>query len=154
MLLGAAALAGCQSAPRSGPEAMTARFLWETAPGDAAAVVTLPVSETRIAVNPRPAFTEYDVVSADVAETELGQCLAFQLTPAAARDLYRESATHPGARLVVVLDHRPLGARRIDRPLTDGIIREFVEVPDAELPALVRRINAAAADLRKQPAKP
>ena len=43
---------------------------------------------------------------------ELGKCLMFQLTPAAARDFYRLTGSHQGRRLVLVscLDNLLKGA--------------------------------------------
>ena len=108
------------------------------------ATLVLPRSETRINVAAKPVFTEYDITNVEVAQVELGKCLLFQLTPAAARDLQRLSAVNPGRRLVLTIDGRPVGARRIDRTLDEGSLLVFVERPDEELPALQTDLRKTA----------
>ena len=147
------ALAGCQSAPP--PPHFTlevARFFLESA-DSSAELVTLPRSGVQISVLPKAAFTEYDFVSVAMAETDLGQCLKFNLTPAAGRDLYRLSAANPGRRLVITLGGVPFGARQMDQPIENGKLLIFIETPDAALPALVASLNETCAALRPAAAK-
>jgi hypothetical protein len=67
-----------------------------------------------------------------------------QLSPAAARDLYRLSVAAPGRRLVLTVDDLILGARRIDQPLADGAVLMFVEIADERLPALAARLTVSS----------
>lgn len=151
VMLAAWSLAGCQTKSASGPAPMTVRLHLES---DAEQTVeqTLPVSGVKIHVLPKPVFSEFDLMNAEEAQVELGRCLLLQLSPPAARDLYRLSVANQGRRLVLLLDGRPLGARVIERPLTGGEILTFVEVPDAELPGLVQRLKQATQAIRREAA--
>jgi hypothetical protein len=120
---------------------------------DGGTAVTLPRSGVKIAVGQKAILTESDVVNAEEARVELGACLMLQLTPAAARDLYRLSVVNQGRRLVLTVNDSPLGARRIDGPLADGTIFIFAEVADAELPRLVRDLKRTSAEIQKEQGK-
>jgi hypothetical protein len=148
-VLAAFFLAACQSSPpksvAAAAEPLVARFYLETRPDEAGVPVQLPQSGVTLNVGPKPVIVESDVVSAEVVQVELGRCLMLQLTPAAARDLYRLSVSAIGRRLVLSLNGTFLGARRIEQALPDGIILVFVEVPDAELPALAARLKQTSA---------
>ncbi len=140
----------CQSTPPKVAAAyapLVARFHLETRPGEAGAAVQLPQSGVTLNVGPKPVIVESDITNAEIAQVELGRCLMLQLTPAAARDLYRLSVAAIGRRLVLSLNGDFLGARRIEQALPDGVILVFVEVPDAELPALVARLKHTSAEV-------
>lgn len=150
--LGAVAfsLAGCGTAPTGvakGYAPLVARFYLEAKPGEAGVTVTLPQSGVTIAVAPKPVLVEYDIANAEVAQVELGRCLLVQLNRAAARDLYRLSVGALDRRLVLALNDQFIGARRIEQALEDGAILVFLEVPEAELPALVGRLQRTSGDL-------
>jgi hypothetical protein len=153
LVLGSVLLAaGCASrAPRDYAPAV-ARFFIESAAGDGAAAL-LPVSGVRIPIAAKPVITEFDLVNVEIAQVELGECLMFQLTPAAARDLYRLTGSNQGRRLVLVVNGAALGARVIDGPLENGTIFTFVEVPDGELPELVARLKRTSAELQREAAR-
>ena len=143
-------LAGCASSGHRGDfKPVQARFFLEAASGSGLPL-TLPRSGVNLAVNPKPVITEGDIVDVDLVQVDLGRCLMFRLTPSAARDFYRLSGSHQGRRLVLVIDDAALGARRIDGPITDGIVFVFVERPDAELPALVESLKKSAAALQEE----
>lgn len=150
LLLGA----GCRSLGSADPAAPVTpiRFHLESADGKGA-VVELPRSGVRMSINAQPVITESDVIDADVARVELGDCLRFQLTGAGARDLYRLTASHQGRRLVLFLNGAPVGARRIDGPFADGAIMIFVELDDAALPALAETVKKSSAALQKEIAR-
>ncbi len=152
--LAAVLLAGCGSPASQPEELLVARCYLEVRPGEAGLPVQLPVSGVAINVNPKPVIVEYDFTAAQVAEVELGRCLVLRLTPAAARDFHRLSVSAPGRRLVLTLNDRVLGARRIEQPMPEGTILVFLEVPDAELPALAARLQETSARIaatRKPP---
>ncbi len=146
------ALASCQTPPEIDFKSERARILLES-DSDQSVLVTLPQSGAQIEVLPKPVFTEYDIVNVDIAHIELGDCLVFQLTPAAARDLERLTTENPGKRLVLSLSGVAFGARRIDKPLLRGILFMYVETPDSSLPALRDSLNATAAALHAPAAK-
>ena len=145
-------LAGCQSAPPKVTTPELARFFLESADGRGE-VVTLPLSGAQISVQPKPVITEYDIVNVEIARVKLGECLMFELTPAAARDLYRLTAANPGRRLVLALSGVAFGARRIEHPIDHGTLLIFVETPEAALPALVINLNETCAALHPAAAK-
>ena len=147
------ALAGCHAPPTPPAAPLVARFYLEARPAEAAISVRLPVSGVTVAVSPKPVLVEYDLAGVDVAQVELGRCLLFRLTPAAARDLYRLTGSAQGRRLVLLLNDQPAGARRLDQPVSDGALAIFVEMPDNELPTLaekIRRTSAALAEAARR----
>lgn len=148
------ALAGCNSSTKKkNYEQTMARFLVEASEGDAFATVTLPVSGVQIAVNNRPAVTEFDFTAVELAQSDLGKFLVFHLTPEAGRDVYRLTGTNQGRRLVLFVNGLPIGARMIDRPFNTGTIAVFAAVPEDTLPELVKNLNATSVDIQKEIAK-
>jgi hypothetical protein len=142
----------CAQAPASRSAVTTVRFFLE-ADRDAAALIVLPVSGVQIAVEAKPVLSEFDLVDVQVVREELGECLRFQFSRAAARDLYRMTTTRQGRRLVLLVGDQPLGARRIERPSADGQVQIFVERPDAMLPTLAAELREIAAQTQRQAAK-
>jgi hypothetical protein len=148
------AVTGCKSfgdTKRDFTPTVARIFLETNDPGSAS--VELPISSVRVAIGAKPVFTEGDIVSVDLVQVELGKCLLFQLTPSAARDLYRLSASNQGRRLVLLLNQVPAGARRIDAPLSEGRIYMFVEVAEPALPELVTNLQKTTAELQEAIAK-
>jgi hypothetical protein len=146
--------AGCNSkTEKKDFETVIARFLIEADEGDAFATVTLPVSGVQIAVNNRPAVTEFDFTGVQLAKGDLGQFLVFTLTPDATRDVYRVTATNQGKRLVLFINGTAVGARMIDRPFNTGTITVYPAIPDQDLPELVKNMDATSADMQKKLAK-
>jgi hypothetical protein len=152
-MLAALALAACQSsqAPRDYTPTR-ARFFLESATGDGTPLV-LPQSGVRLTVNTKPVITEGDVINVELVQVDLGQCLLFQLTPSASRDFYRLSVTHQGRRLALIVNDVALGARRIDGPITNGVVYVFAEMPDSELPTLVQNLKKSSAALQRELAR-
>ncbi len=147
-------VAGCNSSTKKRDYEMTAaRFFIEASEGDAFASATLPISGVRVTLNNKPMITEFDIVSVEAAKSDMGQFLVFQLTPEAARDLYRFTGDNQGKRLVLAINGRALGARVIDRPFGAGSIAIFAELPEDQLPALIKNINGTSADIQKEIAK-
>ena len=126
---------------------MLARFVVES---DNGAVVSMPVSGARIQVNPKATLTEYDYLDVSVVELDLGLCLQFALSHQASRAFYQTSAINQGRRLVLLVNGRPLGLRRIDRPVSNGVIYVFVEVPDGELPELAKNLRDTSIEVQKK----
>lgn len=144
--------AGCQSRSTPDHAPVVARFFLEGT-REATATLRLPRSETLIPVQAKAVVVETDIVNVELARVELGLCLMFQLTPAAARDLFRLTAAQPGRRLVLTLNGAPAGARLIDRPLNDGIIMIFVEMPDEALLELVHNLKATSHQVQRELAR-
>lgn len=145
------AVVGCNTTTKKKNYDVTiARFLIEASEGDTFASVTLPVSGVQISVNNKPAVTELDYTGVQLAHADLGDFLVFNLTPDAARDVYRLTGNNQGKRLVLFINDKPVGARLIDRPLNTGAIAVFVAIPDDMLPALVKNLNATSVDIQKE----
>lgn len=154
-------LAGCVTtapAPEEPkPAPLVARFFLEAKPSEAGLPVTLPRSGVTVPVQPKPVLVEHDVVNAEVVQVDLGRCLLFQLSPAAARDLYRLSVGAVGRRLVLSLNDEFVGARPIEGAMSDGTVLTFVELPDEALPGLVARLKHTSAEVQaaaKKAARP
>ncbi len=142
-------LGGCATAPEARDfKPMAVRFYLESASGDGTPVA-LPLSGLGVVLNPKPVLTEGDVMDVELVQVDLGRCLLFRLTPAAARDFYRLSVTQQGRRIVLLLDEAAVGARRIDGPIANGAIFIFVERPEESLPALVENLKKSSAALQR-----
>ena len=143
-------LGGCKTAevPRDYTP-MRARFFLEAASGDGTPT-TLPQSGVNVTVNSKPVLTEGDITNVELVQVELGKCRFFQLTPTATRDFYRMTVTHQGRRLVLVVNDRPLGARRIDGVITNGVVFVFAEVAEDELPKLVHDLKKTSVAVQKE----
>ncbi|WP_146180361.1 hypothetical protein [Opitutus sp. ER46] len=120
---------------------MSPAFLIEAPDATAETQVVLPLSAVRVGVGPRPVFTAWDILNAEVAPLELGTGVSFQLVPTAARELAELSVTARGRRLVFVADGRPLGAVRLGEATAGGRLVMFMEIPDTELPRLVAALQ-------------
>ena len=146
-------LLGCQStrAPLD-YKPTVARFFLESGNGDGTPL-QLPQSGVHLTVNSKPVIAEGDIVNVEIVQVDLGKCLLFQLTPTASRDFYRMSVSHQGRRLVLIINDEALGARRIDGPVTNGVVYVFVEIPDAALPALVQNIKKTSVAMQREIAR-
>lgn len=148
------ALTACQQSPKALPhEPLVARLFLETRPGEAGITIRLPVSGVAVNVAAKPVLVEYDLRNAETARVDLGACLLLQVSPAAARDLYRLSVAATGRRLVLLLNDEPVGVHRIEQALADGAMLVYVERPDDELPAMVERLKRTTADIASAAAK-
>lgn len=144
-------LNGCQTAETSPlDQTLIARFFMEVRPGTPGVTVQLPVSKVALNINPKPVLVEYDIANVEFAKVDLGWCLYFKFSPAAARDLYRLSAANLGGRLVLALNDTPIGARRFDEPIADGGFLIFLEVPNEELPPIAERLKRTSAAIAKK----
>lgn len=146
-------LIGCGTTPSADrPAPALARFFLESADARGAEMA-LPQSGVRLVVNPQPVLVEGDFTNVELMQVELGKCLMFQLSPSAGRDFHRLSGSHQGRRLVLVINGTPLGARRIDGPVANGVVYVFLELPDEALPTLVENLRATTARLQREIAR-
>ena len=132
-------------------ERTLARFVLEQDSRETyAKVVELPVSKARIPIEPKASLSEFDIVDVEVAEIELGQCLLFSLTRAAAMDLYRISAQNIGKRMVLFIDGQPIGVRKIDGPIAEGALYIFLETPDSNLADIATNLKGTSIEIQKK----
>ena len=151
MAFGLFFLSGCQTTPPSPlDQPLVARFFLEARPETTGVPMQLPVSRIALNVNPKPVLVEYDIVKVELVRVDLGWCLLFQFTPAAARDLYRLTAANVGRGLVLTFNGTPIGARRIDQAIADGALLIFVEVPDVDLPPLAEQLKRTSAEIARK----
>jgi hypothetical protein len=151
LLCGLVFLSGCQTKEASPlDQTLVARFFMEVRPGTPGVTVQLPVSKVMLNVNPKPVLVEYDITNVEFAKVDLGWCLYFQFNSAAARDLYRLSASNLGGRLVLTLNDTPIGVRRMDQPIADGGFLIFLEVPNEDLPPIAERLKRTSAAIAKK----
>jgi hypothetical protein len=142
-------LAGCaSSSKKSEPQVALARFFLEALPNEAGGVARLPDSGVVIQIEPKAQFTELDIDGVEVVDGELGKAFAFRLTQQAGTDLYKMSVPNQGRRIVTVVNNIPIGARRIDGPLTQGYIITYVEVPEDKIAELALNITRSAQEAR------
>ncbi|CAM2789775.1 hypothetical protein RAHE111665_01285 [Rariglobus hedericola] len=155
MLAALLAVAGCNSSTKKmkDEDMVMARFLVEASEGDAFASVTLPVSGVQIVVNNKPVVTEFDYVSVELAKSDLGTFIVFNLTGDASRDVYRFTGNNQGKRLVLFIGGKPVGARMIDRAFNTGSIAVFAAIPEEELPAIVKKMNETAIEIQRRISK-
>jgi len=143
-------LGGCASTEKpKGYVPTVARFFLENGNNEGIPV-KLPQSGVSLMLNSKPVITEGDIVNVDLVQVDLGKCLLFHLTPAGVRDFYRLSVSHQGRRLALQIDGIVVGARRIDGPITNGMIFVFVELPDAALPALVDKLRMTSTEIQRE----
>lgn len=141
--------AGCSTPAPQDYTPTQARLFLESTDGRAP-TVKLPRSGVVIAVSSKAVVTEADIVNAEVVQVDLGRCLMLQVTPSAARDLYRLTGANQGKRLVLTLNDVALGARQIEAPMAEGSVMIFVEMTDAALDDLVRDLKRTSAEVQRQ----
>lgn len=149
IMSGGLLLVGCRTTEGPGFEytRSIARFHFEAEQGT---IATLPVSEARIQVSPNIAISEFDIADVQMVEVELGRCLAFSLTRSAARKFYQESANNLGRRLVLIIDGQPIGVRRVNTPIADGVVYIFLEVPDSRLGDISVNLKGTSIEIQKK----
>lgn len=150
--------AGCATGPDQTPGSW-ATFHLEAAPGStgggarpgAPADAVMPVSGTLIPIYSQPVWTSENLLAVNHARVDLGECLVFTFPETQFQAVFRITGANLGRRLVLVVDGKPLGFRRLDGAIRDGRVFFFVERPDGDLPGLAADLQAAAG---KKPPKP
>ena len=151
--LWSACAAGCSSTSKPKDYTpVTARFFLEAANSDGTPLM-LPQSGVRLTVNSKPVITEGDIINVELVQVDLGKALLVQLTPSASRDFYRLSVTHQGRRLVLLVDGVPLGARRIDGAIMNGVVYVFIELPESDMPAFVENLKKSSVAMQRELAR-
>lgn len=142
--------AGCQT-PKRDYDLTIARFYVESSPqAGYTEAMTLPLSRATVPVNPAAVITEVDIVNVDLVQVDLGLCLNFKVTGAAARDLYRMSVNNLGRRLVLTLNGTPYGVRQMNTPLSFGEIMIFAELSDEDLEKMAFNLQETAIEVQKE----
>lgn len=151
LLLTVGLVAGCGSiSTKRKFDIAAVRFLIEANPGEAGVMVRLPRSESTITVVPKVLFTEFDVTNVEILASELGPVMLFQFTSEAGRDLYRQTVTRQGLRIVTTVNNLPIGAVRVERPISQGYVLTHVEVDAADLEKLAKDIKRTSEAAREE----
>jgi hypothetical protein len=149
-LLASLLVAGCATNKKVDYEPMLSRFFVESNPREGySEALVLPLSQAMVPVDPKPVFSELDIVNVDMVQVDLGLCLRFTLTPDAARDLYRLSVNNLGRRLVLTINNAPFGVRVMNSPLSYGTILIFLEMSDDELDEVAFNLKHTTEDVQK-----
>lgn len=143
---------GCRSKDKDFSPHVTRLYLEESShlPPSHIAEMILPVSGSHITVRSKPIYGEWDIAQAGHFETEFGPAIILLFRSEAATDFYRTTISNQGRRLVVTINGLPLGAHYIDRPIEDGRISFFLEIPDEEVPEVARAIQKTSEQIRKE----
>lgn len=150
-LLAGLTLSSCRTTGGGAEGLLRARFAIESpARNEYSALVKMPLSEVEIAVQPEAVISEFDYLSVEPVKLELGTCLFFRLKPAAARDFYGITVANQGKRLVLLINGKPVGARRIEAPIADGRIHIFVEAPDEAVEELGEQLRKTNVEIQKK----
>jgi hypothetical protein len=146
------AVAGCNTRSGFPPnfKPVIVQFNLETPNADASTATALPLSGQRIAYDPTPVLNESDIIGVKIEQTQMGSCTIFSLTDEATRGLYRVSATHQGFRLVVTLNGVPTGIIKLGQAISTGTLPVYLEIPDTDLPELVKGMNATCVEIQKR----
>ena len=149
-LLALLLMAGCATTKSPDYDPMLARFFVESNPREGYSdSMVLPLSHATVPVDPKPVFSELDIVNVDMVQVDLGLCLRFTLSKEAARDLYRLSVNNLGRRLVLTINNAPFGVRVMESPLSFGDILIFVEMSDDELDKVAFNLKSTTEEVQK-----
>lgn len=150
--LGAVFIAGCQSPSRDYTPHITRFYLEESShlPASHITEMILPVSGSHITVQSKPVYAEWDIASVTSYETEFGPAIVLLFRPEAAAAFYRTTINNQGKRLVVTINGVPLGAYYIKAPVEDGRIMFYLEIPDEEIPEVVRSIQKTSDEIKEE----
>lgn len=145
-------LAGCHGVGRREalPVAPVARFGFFLESRETGATeLTLPQSGVRVSVAASPLIAPDEVSGVDVAVQELGRALQFRLSEAGVRRLREAAAANAGRRLILVVDDRALGVKRLGSGSADDLTI-FVEVADVELSGLATALKSSIAAMHQK----
>ena len=97
----------------------------------------MPLSGVEFNVLRKPAIWEEHILQVDLVKVASGDlALRFVFDDFGTRELYRQSASNLGGRMLLVINEVPLGARQFDGPITDGVYFTFMEMAPAEMEEL------------------
>lgn len=103
--------------------------------------VTMPKSKIDFIVHRFPVMVESNVIDVQLMKVDSGLCLLFVFDDQGTRELYRQSVSNNGRRVVTIINGEPIGARQFDGPIVDGALFTFTELPDEALHELVESLQ-------------
>lgn len=112
--------------------------------------VVLPDGVTKIFVERSPIVGAKEIVNVEMVKVELGPALLVQLSDRGARELYRQSVTNNGSRVVFMANGQAKGARRLDGAISDGQFYTFVDMTEEELGQMVLDIKESIPEIQRK----
>lgn len=144
-------LASCRHAAAPAGFVAPLRFgVFVEATGEAAVPVTLPQSGVTLLVDPAPAVALEEVARVEAVSLGLGSGFVLTLQPDFRAAFVRLAEARGGQRLVLVVDDRAIGAKRIDDAARAGRCDFLVEMSEAELSDLAATLNSSIAAAAKR----
>jgi hypothetical protein len=140
------ALAGCSTA-NSGPHHTVARFYLESSAENAVHVQLSPTAE-KIGVNQQPLITEYNYSDVAVTQSAVGAGLRFKLTPAAIRAVHDLVEANATARIVLLIDNKPVGAARLVQAFDGFGLAVLVGIEPDKLARIAEEVRQTAATVK------
>ncbi len=143
-------LIGCRSTSIENPH-VPSIFLEasNSVPGSENPFATLPISQTKLRIFGKPLFGPLDIIRIEMVRVDRGLAVRYLLTPSASRELMRTSGDNIGYSFIFFENDSPIGARKIDGMIDDGILYTFLEVPDEELPGRIDEMNRTLIEYRR-----
>ena len=105
--------------------------------GQRTVTLQMPLSGIKHTIYREPILIEADIVYVELVQLPLGKAILIQYDLMGSNQLYRSSTSNIGQSLVLMVNERPIGARKIDGPIENGQLISFAEIPDDELSQLV-----------------
>ena len=90
-----------------------------------------------------------DIIRIEMVQVERGLAVRYLLTPSASRQLRRTSGDAIGYSFIFFDNQSPIGARKIDGMIDDGILYTFLDVSDEDMPQLVIDMNRTLIEFRR-----
>tara|TARA_R100000027_G_scaffold66167_2_gene61624 strand:- start:13649 stop:14140 length:492 start_codon:yes stop_codon:yes gene_type:complete len=143
-------VAGCRSTSIENPHVPTIYLeAGGSVPGSENPYVTLPKSGTKLRFFGRPIFGPLDIIRIEMVQVDRGLAVRYLMTPSANRELIRTSGDSVGYSFIFFDNDSPIGARKIDGMIEDGVLYTFLEVDDEDLPELVSEMNRTLVEFRR-----
>ena len=108
-----------------------------TSMGEQTSTVVMPISDIKYTIYNEALLTEASIVNIELVKVKLGKALFFQFDLLGSRALFRTTTTSKGQSLVLLINGKPAGARKMGYTIQNGQLIMFVEVTDAKLDELV-----------------
>jgi hypothetical protein len=146
--------------PPAGVTPVAVQFFLVVRGGDANTAVPLPVSGIRVPIDTTSPVLNRDmgdIAGVEVVRTEHeGLAMVFHLAGGRFGSISafnQMTATHQGYRLVMTLNGRPFAAKRIDTPISNGLLAVFPELDEKAIMDAANGINYVSSEMQRQLAK-
>jgi hypothetical protein len=132
-------LAGCASNKELPDKLIT--FDFQTVDPQAGLPLVMPISGIQYHYITKSGPNEVDLDGVQIVNVQDISCLLFSFSDAGLRKLARETALHQGLKLFTFVNGHPIGVTPITRPINDGQLYVFVEIPEDQLQSYVKDLQ-------------